>query len=237
MSYRFHAKALAAIPALIDDVARAVETGTEALRADRKLSKQGRDEQIAALRAGAEARIALLREEAASARDSAAHWASQTLRAQRLDPTEGLLAETQQGRAWDRAVRQLDAGADASELIQRAGEAGDVVTLNALRAELPAYLEAKASESAPPLHASIARNAARNRAEALAEAIDRAEAPHVPLDRRKALTAKYELEALDRRIGASVLLAQAAITDRPMGPALIRAGLAQQELDQEVNVA
>lgn len=51
---------------------------------------------------------------------------------------EMLLDEQLLGRAWDRARRQIDAGADPLDLAQQAASDGDRVTLEALRQELPA---------------------------------------------------------------------------------------------------
>lgn len=62
------------------------------------------------------------------------------------DVTEQLLAETRQGRAWARTAPLLDQGRDVASLVDAAREAGDHHTLSALRAELPAYLDARGGD-------------------------------------------------------------------------------------------
>lgn len=56
------------------------------------------------------------------------------------DPTARLLRLTEQQQAWTRVERLLTGGTGYEEVIQQAGERGDLVTLQALREELPSYL-------------------------------------------------------------------------------------------------
>lgn len=66
------------------------------------------------------------------------------------DVQERLLRELQLQRAWQRAVRLLDAMSDAGavvrqvdQLIREAADGGDLPTLQALEEELPSYLKAR----------------------------------------------------------------------------------------------
>lgn len=122
---RDYALALAAADEI--DVSR---RGTDARDHARNTARQNLDQALAVLRADVPERARTLTE-----------WADRQGRDR--DVTEQLLTETRQGRAWDRTRPLLDQGRPIGDLIRAATDAGDHVTLSALRAELPAYAEAR----------------------------------------------------------------------------------------------
>ena len=67
------------------------------------------------------------------------------------DTTAQLLAETRQGRAWDRVRAQLDGGRHWSTLVDEAVQARDAASIRALAAELPAYMKAAGGRDAEQL--------------------------------------------------------------------------------------
>lgn len=84
------------------------------------------------------------------------------------DATSQLLSETRQQRGWERLRGQLDGGRPVTELIEETYKAGDFEALRALRAELPAFADARPDVtrlsmiggSLPELLASIDRGLA-----------------------------------------------------------------------------
>lgn len=124
------------------------------------------------------------------------------------DPIEALLDAEGERRAWERAERQLDAGVGHGELITRAGAQGDVATLRAIRAELPAWLETqarKANNGQDPRPED--RTATTTRA---MDNIDRAILPHVPKDQQPALRARLELPGRMTAFEAKAVAAMSA---------------------------
>ncbi|MFI5805787.1 hypothetical protein [Streptomyces sp. NPDC051561] len=105
------------------------------------------------------------------------------------DASEQLLAETRQGRAWERARALLDAGRTPRDII----EGADLDTLHALRAELPTYLSAQhtkpqglaGAEFTEPDPARILRD------------LDRARVDLLPKEQGAALRARLDLDAIE----------------------------------------
>ncbi len=144
-------------------------------------------------------------------------------------PTERLLAEQQDTRAWQRAQRLLDAGVHPAELIARAGETGDTATLRVLRAELPVWLEASAVSTAEPLHHRSATLNAERTSAGLLEQIDRAEARHLPREQREALEALYQVRATDEIVQAKTFLAMDVANGNHHTGRWIHAAFAEEE--------
>lgn len=75
----------------------------------------------------------------ASSSEASVRKAIEEATASTSSPEETLLNEVRKSRAWDRYRRLLDSGADPLSVVSRAE--GDAVALEALREELPPYLE------------------------------------------------------------------------------------------------
>lgn len=86
------------------------------------------------------ATLAALRAEATRAAAAVHKWIDDHQEA--ADVNAQLLREMQESRAWQRTRGQLDGGRPVEELISEAREAGDVPTLRAMAAELPAWADA-----------------------------------------------------------------------------------------------
>ncbi|WP_162602613.1 hypothetical protein [Streptomyces spongiicola] len=102
---------------------------------------------------------------------------------------EQLLAETRQGRAWDRARALLDAGRTAQDVI----EGADLDTLSALRTELPSYLAARHTKPQGLAGAEFTEpDPAR-----VVHTVERALADRLPAEQGAALRARLNLDALE----------------------------------------
>ena len=222
----FFVRWLQEAPACLDDVISRVEAERQRIRSDDGLSAQGKYEALAELRKWAELQVDAILTRAREAETSSERHVAVALRPS-ATATERLLQESEEQRAWARVRPLLEAGTDASELIARAGEAGDVATLRALRAELPAWREATVAAAAGEFDRPDTRRAAREGVEPLLEAIDRAEAPHLPRQQREALEIKFQTQALGDVVRAKQLVVDAVLNDGNVGRALIAAGFAQ----------
>jgi hypothetical protein len=85
-------------------------------------------------------RIAEIDADRARAAERLERWVGEA-RTTHLDTAAELLDEQQTRRAWERARHQIEQGTDALAVAQAAVEAGDRVTIEALRQELPAMGE------------------------------------------------------------------------------------------------
>lgn len=90
---------------------------------------------------------------------------------------EAILQEIREWRAWNRALRLLDAGIDTRDVIDEL--AGDRIASRALRAELPAYLKSRGQE---------------NRVAEMLAAIDEADTALPPALRGRVDAARAEFE-------------------------------------------
>ena len=231
MDAPFYVRWLQEAPDALDRVIQRIQAKRDEIRADETLSTQGRSQALAALRPWADRQVADVVERALEAQESAQRHITQALKPP-TDPSERLLRAQDEARAWERVRRLLDSGVPPSELIARAGEAGDVATLRALRVELSPWLEATTAADAPPLHRESARRTARERAEALTEAIDRAEAPHLPNRQREALEMRFQVRALGDVVKTKQALVESVLSERNVGTAYIRAGLAANDAER-----
>jgi hypothetical protein len=114
------------------------------------------------------------------------------------DAQEQLLRELQVQRAWQRAARLLDAMPDGpavarqlDALIQDAARVGDRAMLQALREEVPAYLQARRMPDLDVL-----------------DRIAEAEAPHLPPVARAALQVEKQARAGWPRVQAAIQMAR-----------------------------
>ncbi|MFI5931278.1 hypothetical protein [Actinoplanes sp. NPDC051494] len=114
----------------------------EALRADEKISDRYRDDQIQQLREDLTQRLDEIRAEADGDRDRLLAEAGK-LDLPQGDAAAQLLAETRQGKAWNRVRAQLDAGRGHHEIFAEAVTRGDRDMILAMRAELPSFLESQ----------------------------------------------------------------------------------------------
>jgi len=225
MTTPFYVRWLQEAPAALDKVIDQVESERHRIRTDDKLSPQGRYEALLKLREWADRQVATIRDKASEAQTSAEEHVRLALRPS-LTTSEQLLQEAQERRAWERARALLEAGATASELITRAGEAGDVATLRVLRTELPTWYEARSGAVAGDLRGSSARREARESALLLMEDIDRAEAPHLPKRQREALETRFQVQAQADVVRAKLILANDVATGNDTGASWLRAGFA-----------
>lgn len=229
MSYTLDLRTLRETPDQLHAIAEETRAKAEKIRRDKDLTSEGRRTRLEELRAQSLQKVAGLVQEANETRQTAERLIATTLK-RKPDTTEkALLAEQQEARAWRRAERLLDAGTDVATLITRAGQAGDVATLNALRVELPAWLEARAVGGASALGKRTAALDVQRHVEGILEAIDEAEAPHAPFARRDALTAKREIRSLSSAIGSMHLLADGAARGQYNPKHLIEAALHKQD--------
>ncbi len=201
MTTPFYLRSLQEAPARLDEVIARVDAEAQRIRVDPKLSAQGRYEATVALREATKAEVAEILERAREAQASAERHISVALRPP-TDTSERLLRESEEQRAWRRTRTLLESGTDVSEVITRAGEAGDVATLRALRTELPTWLETTATEGVDDLRRPGARQRARQQVEPFLEAIEQAEAPHLPTAQREALETKFRAQALGDAVRA-----------------------------------
>lgn len=143
-------------------------------------------------------------------------------RAREEQPNDAaLLAETREQRAWQRAVRALEGGRSPAGLIDEAEAEGDRDTLAALRAELPAYLEAEAAgeqgfESVLG-KVYVDQASPTQKYWALTRRIDRALTPLLSEPLASAREGQQRLEAAWPRVEAALSNAQATAEGRGGG--------------------
>jgi hypothetical protein len=149
-----------------------------------RLTQAGLQEQIDGLRNKALQAIDDLAAQCQAARDRIEAAVAEAERRQDGDVQGEILRELREQRAWARIKPLLDKTERTmllprvQDLAQRAAQDGDDVTLSALEAELPAYLEAQGQASYTP--------------QALA-AITQARLPHLPPAARQAIKVRQEL--------------------------------------------
>jgi hypothetical protein len=184
------------------DVRRRYEEAEQAARTytDPNLSAEGLERRRAEMRDRARAALA---EDVAELERTAARAADTVRRAAAAadqgptDPSEALLAEMRQSRAWDRARLLLESGRPVGEVIASA----DLDTLRALRAELPAYLTAQTERPAGTEGGSWTEVDTA----AVARTVEKTLADRLPGDQGAALRSRLELEAIEP--GLTVTLA------------------------------
>lgn len=149
-----------------------------------RLTQAGLQEQIDGLRNKALQAIDDLEAQCQAARDRIEAAVAEAERRQDSDVQQAILRELREQRAWARIRPLLDQAdqtallAHVQNLAQRAGRDGDDVTLSALEAELPAYLEARGLGSY---------------AQPAVQAITQAGLPHLPPAARQAIKVGQEL--------------------------------------------
>jgi hypothetical protein len=193
---------LRAVPEQAASIAIAVRQQVAQVSLDDRLSPTGkRDAENAARNKGLQQLDAL----AQSARedvDMLQTMSDKALADTPTDPQAQLLRELRLQRAWQRAVRLLDAMGDSGavvrqvdELIREAAEAGDMATLRALEEELPAYLKAR-NVFLPDVLDRIAE----------------AQAPHRPPVARAALQVLQQAREGWPRVQAAIQMARNEVT-------------------------
>jgi AraC-like DNA-binding protein len=192
---------LRAVPEQAATMAIAVRTQITQIAMDNRLSTTGkRDAETAARNQGLQQLDAL----AQRAKDDVAtlqRAIDRALATTPTDPQAQLLRELQLQRAWQRALRLLDAMPDSGavmrqvdELIRQAADAGDRALLQALEEELPSYLNA--------------RNVF------LPDVLDRitdAQAPHLPPVARAALQVARQARVGWPRVWAAIEMARSNV--------------------------
>ena len=164
-----------------------------------RLTPAGLQEQTDAMRSHALQQLDRLQEQAQAAKARVEVALAEAERRRDGDPTAELLREFRQWRAWERIRPLLDKTERTmllpriQDLAQRAAQDGDDVTLAALEAELPAYLEVQGLASSVP--------------QVLA-AITQARLPHLPPAARKAISVRQELAAGWPRLMAAFQMAR-----------------------------
>jgi hypothetical protein len=170
-------RALRGIPQRIADILLALRRERQRIAGDRMLSAEGMAAQRQQATQRAETALQALADEAASA-ERRIRQAVAAVTAKVLDPQAALLRELQVQRAWNRFRAMLEAGADPLAAVERAS--GDLVAIQALREELPAYLEARG---------------ATELIVAAQEVLDRLERPLLPPVARRARDILAEVDA------------------------------------------
>lgn len=165
---------------------------------------------VSKVRRRAWAKVDEVRSEAEKAQAKLDRIITEALRPSSSTPVE---AAVELQRTWGRLERQLASGVEPSELIARVGQTGDTMALQALRDELPAWLEAKHRNAAKRTEDKrLAATEAAKLAVALSSEIDRAELPLLEGDksmrlRREALLARLEAPARARELDARLKVA------------------------------
>ena len=176
----FHMRTLREGAKRLEEVFAALQASEVKIRKDDALTTDEKNRRVEKARAEARRAANEVRSDMAEAK---AHVDRLSATATKPDSAEALAAGLEHDRAWQRALRQLDAGVPPADLVAKAGAAGDVSVLRALRAELPAWVDATArkSGSRSPVDTT-----------GLVDAVDRALVPHVPEAEAEALTARLE---------------------------------------------
>lgn len=144
-SIQEHKLDLAKYPDKINAIHRPLVDALTKLESDQELSREGKDKRAADLRDQARNSLEGLRREAERHRTAIDEWVEQPRTA---DVNAQLLAEQKQARAWQRAARQLDSGANVDAIVDTAIEAKDFHALRAMQDELPSYVAAGAGPMA-----------------------------------------------------------------------------------------
>ncbi|MBW3643115.1 MAG: hypothetical protein KY447_09400 [Actinobacteria bacterium] len=177
-------------PKRLEEVFESLRETEATIRSDKALTDDEKNRRVEKARADARRVATELRSDMVEAKE---HVERLSAKATKPD-AEALAAGLEHDRAWQRALRQLDAGVAPGDLVAKAGAAGDVSTLRALRAELPAWADATARKggSRSPVDTT-----------GLVEEVDRALVPHVAEVEAEALTARLEapsrMDAIDTK--------------------------------------
>lgn len=134
---------LRGIPQRIADLLLALRRERQRIAGDRMLSPEGMAAQRQQATQRAESALQALADEASAAEQRIRQRIAAVTANEPGDVQQALLREMRVSRAWQRYRALLGAGADPLAVVERA--TGDAVAIQALRDELPAYLEARGS--------------------------------------------------------------------------------------------
>lgn len=177
--------ALRGTPQRFAGILLALRRRLHAIRGDTMISAIAQQQQTQQARAEAAGELDTAFYEATQAREDLEGDIAAAFRAP-TDPLERLAAATEEGQAWRRLARQLEAGVDLLALAGELGEAGDALSLRVLRGEAPSWLRA--------VHRGDRAMAEQELAGVLA-AIDAAETPHLEGPQLRARQIAAELAA------------------------------------------
>jgi len=189
---------LRAVPEQAAKIALGVQQQVAQIELDSRLSIAGKKDAETQARNTALQQLDALAQSAREDVDMLQTMIDKALADTPTDVQAQLLRELRLQRAWQRAVRLLDAMGDSGavvrqvdELIREAAEAGDMATLQALEEELPAYLKAR-NVFLPDV----------------ADRIAEAEAPHRPPVARAALPVLQQAREGWPRVQAAIQMAR-----------------------------
>ncbi|MFD9905884.1 hypothetical protein [Streptomyces sp. NPDC059063] len=140
------------------------------------------------------------------------------------EAAEQLLAETRQGRAWNRARALLDSGRSTADIINGA----DLDTLHALRTELPTYLAAQRTKP----QGMAAADFTEADPAPLLRTIDRALVDKLPKDQGAALRLRLDLDEAEPGLRETVAGLRRAVTGTADGSDGLRSAIAARFADQ-----
>ncbi len=184
-----------------------------------RLTPAGLQEQIDGIRNRALQAIDSLEAQCQAARDRIEAALAEAERRREGDVQSEILRELREQRAWARIKPLLDKAERTmllprvQDLAQRAAQDGDDVTLSALEAELPAYLEVQGlASSVPQVLATVTQ----------------ARLPHLPPAARKAISVRQELAEGWPRLMAAFMQARHEASGRG-GPTVALPGWSPTE--------
>ena len=209
IAYSTHIQALRNAPGALAETLRTYRSELARIEADPNLSHHGRITAMDTLRQQAVAHVQTIGATVEDAKERIGTAVQQAQIANDTTDTAALLTEMREQRAWRRVERFLEGGADPVALVGRFED--DPAAVQAMRAELPGYVEATTADA----------HELRDTLEVLGGALETAEDRHLTDVERRSKQVSREHEAADYRVGFNMDAVNAELDGRGEAGALL----------------
>lgn len=218
MNYRATMGQLQTTTRWLRDLAEDTAEKVAAVRHDADLTPDAKRDRVAEIQRDADAEFQRLLADGRRELTEATAAVNTAVKGTSGDPVEQLLHEQREIRAWARVQRVLDTGVSLGDVIREAAEAGDLATLDALDAEIPAWV--RAATPRPDQ-----RTARETTVAAMRRKVDEARVACDTSPRRGALEARLEMDDLSAQFDNATHIALRTISTGTVSPAdRIRSG-------------